>query len=82
MLNRFDEILEENVKKYKIKDGPQTIPWEPEDEKIVCGVLAFSRALVEACGNRSLYASSAVSFLNSYGIHRSLADHSSLLVTC
>ena len=61
MLNRFDEILEENVKKYKLKEGPQTILWEEGDEKLVCGVLAFSRTLVEGCGNRSLYASSAVS---------------------
>lgn len=80
-MNRFDELLEENVRKYKIKDGPQTIPWEPEDEKLVCGVLAFSRTLVEACGNRSLYASSAVSFLNTSGIHQFLADCYSLLVT-
>lgn len=49
------------MKKYKLKEGPQTISWEEGDEKLVCGVLAFSRTLVEGCGNRSLYASSAVS---------------------
>lgn len=61
MLNKFDDILEETIKKYKLKDGPQTIPWEEIDEKIICAILNFSRMLVEECGNRSLYASSAVS---------------------
>ncbi|RPB27982.1 hypothetical protein L211DRAFT_476750 [Terfezia boudieri ATCC MYA-4762] len=35
------------------------MPWEEGDDKLVCGVLNFSRTLVEGCGNRSLYASSA-----------------------
>ena len=68
LLNRFDEILEEAVKKYNLKEGPQTIPWEEKHEELVCGVLAFSRVLVEGCGNRSLYASSAVSLSPSWQI--------------
>jgi hypothetical protein len=68
LLNRFDDILEETVKKYNLKEGPQTTPWEEKDERIVCGVLNFSRMLVEECGNRSLYGSSNVSLnLNQNG---------------
>ena len=63
MLNQFDTILEEQVEKYKLKDGPQTIPWQSEDRNVVIGVLDFTRLLVENCGNRSLYASSSVSVL-------------------
>ncbi|KAL7269455.1 E3 ubiquitin-protein ligase tom1 [Rhizina undulata] len=58
LLNRFDALLEEQVAKYKLKDGPQITPWEETDETLVKGILAFSRILVENCGNRSLYASS------------------------
>jgi hypothetical protein len=64
LLNRFDTILEEQVQKYKLKEGPQTIPWEKSDEELVVGVLTFSRILVENCGNRSLYGSSGVRFLD------------------
>jgi E3 ubiquitin-protein ligase HUWE1 len=53
--------LEEQVDKYKFKDGPQTIPWEQEDRELVIGIVDFTRLLVENCGNRSIYASSAVS---------------------
>ena len=63
MLNKFDEILEQLVKKYKLKDGPQTTPFEEQDEETLLGILDFSRLLIEQCGNRSLYASSPVSFL-------------------
>ncbi|RPB00949.1 hypothetical protein L873DRAFT_1678406 [Choiromyces venosus 120613-1] len=59
LLNRFDSILEEQVEKYKLKEGPQTISWERQDEELVIGILKFSRMLVENCGNRSLYGSSA-----------------------
>ncbi|KAA8911552.1 DNA binding protein [Sphaerosporella brunnea] len=59
LLNRFDTILEEQVIKYKFKDGPQTIPWELKDKDLVIGILDFTRLLVENCGNRSLYASSS-----------------------
>ncbi|KAG0131066.1 hypothetical protein HOY82DRAFT_349408 [Tuber indicum] len=62
LLNRFDSILEEQVQKYKLKEGPQTILWERQDEELVIGVLKFSRMLVENCGNRSLYGSSG--FIN------------------
>jgi E3 ubiquitin-protein ligase HUWE1 len=66
LLNRFDTILEDVVLKYKLKEGPQTIPWEEYDKNLVIGVLDFTRLLVENCGNRSLYASSSVSeFLRS-----------------
>ncbi|KAI5856087.1 DNA binding protein [Tricharina praecox] len=58
LLNRFDTILEEQVIKYKFKDGPQTISWEQEDKALLIGILDFTRLLVENCGNRSLYASS------------------------
>jgi E3 ubiquitin-protein ligase HUWE1 len=61
LLNRFDTILEEEVLKYKLKEGPQTIPWDQYDKNLVIGVLDFTRLLVENCGNRSLYASSSVS---------------------
>ncbi|KAI5799845.1 hypothetical protein EDC01DRAFT_764959 [Geopyxis carbonaria] len=54
----FDSILEVEVNEYKLKDGPQTIPWKPVDKELVIGVLDFTRILVENCGNRSLYASS------------------------
>ncbi|KAF8252457.1 hypothetical protein K440DRAFT_651549 [Wilcoxina mikolae CBS 423.85] len=60
LLNRFDTILEEQVNKYKFKDGPQTIPWESADRDLVIGILDFTRLLVENCGNRSLYASSGL----------------------
>ncbi|PWW73889.1 hypothetical protein C7212DRAFT_213953 [Tuber magnatum] len=62
LLNRFDSILEEQVQKYKLKEGPQTILWERQDEELVIGILKFSRMLVENCGNRSLYGSSG--FIN------------------
>ena len=63
MLNRFDTVLEEQVAKYGLKDGPQTIPWEDDDRSLVIGALDFTRLLVENCGNRSLYASSGVRLL-------------------
>jgi E3 ubiquitin-protein ligase HUWE1 len=67
VLNQFDTILEEQVEKYKLKDGPQMIPWQSEDKSVVIGVLDFTKLLVENCGNRSLYASSSVSALLSAG---------------
>lgn len=66
LLNRFDTLLEEQVQKYKLKEGPQTTPWEKEDEELVVGILTFSRILVENCGNRSLYGSSGVRFSLSF----------------
>ncbi len=59
--------------KYKLKDGPQTIPWEESDKDLVLGVLMFSKLLVENCGNRSLYASSGVGLPSSL-FDPSLAD--------
>ena len=60
-LNKFDEVYDTLVKKYKLKDGPQIIYFEGGDEILLLAVINFSRMLVEECGNRSIYASSSVS---------------------
>lgn len=60
LLDRFDTILEEQVVKYKLRDGPQTIPFEPVDKALLIKIMDFTRILLQNCGNRSLYASSGV----------------------
>lgn len=64
LLDLFDTILEDTVVKYKLKDGPQTIHFDDDHKGVLLAVLDFSRMLVENCGNRNLYASSAVSSCN------------------
>ncbi|KAJ6439602.1 TOM1 protein [Purpureocillium lavendulum] len=90
LLNRFDSILGQFCKTYKLHDGPQTrdfgseilsngaedTPFSGEkkwdaheleqlglssdgDKVLVEAVLRFTRMLLEHCGNRSIYASSA-----------------------
>lgn len=89
-MNRFDTILEQFCKVYKLGEGPQSRDfgcdllhnqssdssfsseqqWSTEqleelkfpsdgDAKLVESVLKFTRMLLEHCGNRSIYASSA-----------------------
>ena len=60
LLNRFNSILEEQVQKYKLNEGPQTILWERQYEELVIGSSKFSRMLAESCGSGSLYGSSGV----------------------
>lgn len=80
LLNRFDVILENFCKTYKLDEGPQTIDFtnkvllasladgeqDPNiqeghgDEHLIESILYFSRMLLQNCGNRSLYASSAL----------------------
>ncbi|OAQ79953.1 HECT-like protein [Purpureocillium lilacinum] len=90
LLNRFDSILGQFCKTYKLHEGPQTrdfgsemlsnhaedTPFSSEkqwdvheleqlglasdgDRLLVEAVLRFTRMLLEHCGNRSIYASSA-----------------------
>ncbi|RCI16673.1 hypothetical protein L249_2219 [Ophiocordyceps polyrhachis-furcata BCC 54312] len=90
LLNRFDSILDQFCKTYRLHGGPQHCDfrcdlllntekdsifgkeksWEgrelvdlgfsPEgDQQLVEAVLRFTRMLLEHCGNRSIYASSA-----------------------
>jgi E3 ubiquitin-protein ligase HUWE1 len=82
LLNRFDAILENFCRTYKLDEGPQTTafgckvlvtPGETSetpdltelgygsdgDRQLIESILSFSRVLLQNCGNRSLYASSA-----------------------
>lgn len=85
LLNRFDDILENFCKIYKLEDGPQTLDFtyqllatngdgfeanhdenprslgygQDGDRHLVESILNFSRILLQNCGNRSIYASSA-----------------------
>ncbi|KAG0255139.1 hypothetical protein BG011_005308 [Mortierella polycephala] len=56
VLNRFDEILENICKSCDMKK-PQPKEFSHNDRRLVLGILAFSRLLLESCTNRNLYAS-------------------------
>ncbi|KAF4581941.1 TOM1 protein [Ophiocordyceps camponoti-floridani] len=90
LLNRFDSILDQFCKIYRLHEGPQSCDfgcdlllntnresafakensWDEQelqnhgfsaqgDRELVEAVLRFTRMLLEHCGNRSIYASSA-----------------------
>ncbi|CAD6504998.1 BgTH12-00497 [Blumeria graminis f. sp. triticale] len=76
LLNRFDSILEQFCKMYKLDEGPQTTDFgtilleteglsikytktQDADRLLIESILHFSRVLLQNCGNRSIYASSA-----------------------
>ncbi|XP_044724417.1 HECT-domain (ubiquitin-transferase) domain-containing protein [Hirsutella rhossiliensis] len=72
LLNRFDGILEQFCKSYQLREGPQPRDFRLDlllnrknesilsDERVLVeAVLRFTRMLLEHCGNRSIYASSA-----------------------
>ncbi|PFH60535.1 hypothetical protein XA68_10815 [Ophiocordyceps unilateralis] len=90
LLNRFDSILDQFCKIYRLHEGPQACDFRSElllnankdsvfsqerswdekelvdlgfstdgDRQLIEAVLRFTRMLLEHCGNRSIYASSA-----------------------
>ncbi|KAI1005296.1 E3 ubiquitin-protein ligase [Podosphaera aphanis] len=76
LLNRFDSILDQFCKAYKLDEGPQVVDFgtiildadrgeldsehlQVSDRLLIEAILQFSRILLQNCGNRSIYASSA-----------------------
>ncbi|KAI9145613.1 hypothetical protein BKA69DRAFT_1111416 [Paraphysoderma sedebokerense] len=56
VLNRFDKILEDYVKKFDFKHM-QAIEMSSDEETLLIGILRLSRLLLENCSNRTLYSS-------------------------
>ncbi|CUM63479.1 uncharacterized protein PRCAT00001054001 [Priceomyces carsonii] len=59
VLNRFDKIFEEQIKKYALdQESPELKIIEEQDQELLSSCLQFTHSLLEHCANRSIYASS------------------------